>query len=123
MLVVDDNDIAREALLATVKALGWKGQAVSSGQAALKHLRNCPTYDLLLIDWQMPEMDGLEASRRIRAGTKVANAPIVIMVTGFKHELLSQASDVTAVDAVLTKPVTTSSLSTPWGGSRANVPV
>ncbi len=98
VLVVDDNDIAREALLATVKALGWNGRAVSSGQAALKHLRNCPNYDLLLIDWQMPKMDGLEASRRIRAGTKVASAPIIIMVTGFEHELISQASDVTAVE-------------------------
>ena len=110
VLVVDDNEIACEALLATIKALGWEGQAVASGKAALERLRSCPSYDLLLVDWQMPELNGLETSRRIRAETKAANAPIVIMVTGFKHELLLREPDVSAVDAVLTKPVTASSL-------------
>jgi PAS domain S-box-containing protein len=110
VLIVDDNEIAREALMATIKALGWKGEAVASGKAALKRLRKRPSCDLLLIDWQMPQLDGLETSRRIRAETRADNAPIVIMVTGFKHELFLRELDVTTVDAVLTKPVTASSL-------------
>jgi hypothetical protein len=110
VLIADDNAIAREALASTVKALGWRGETVESGQAVLGHLKANPFYDVLLIDWQMPEMNGLEVSRRIREEVPLAEAPIVIMVTGFNRDLALQAPDIDTVDAVLIKPVTASSL-------------
>ncbi len=110
VLIVDDNDIARRALSSTIEALGWSSETAASGQAALDRLRSCPSYDLLLIDWQMPGMDGLETCRRIRAETTADKTPVVIMVTSFKSEFSKYALDADAVDAVLTKPLTTSSL-------------
>jgi signal transduction histidine kinase/CheY-like chemotaxis protein len=111
VLVVDDNDAARDALLSMVRGLGWSGATADSGVAAIEHLRAHPAYDLLLMDWQMPGMDGLEASRRIRAETAAGRTPIVIMVTGHDRDLLRGLPDgEAAVDAVLTKPVTPSML-------------
>ncbi|WP_130473007.1 ATP-binding protein, partial [Candidatus Magnetaquicoccus inordinatus] len=110
VLVVDDDMIAREALASIVKILGWNGEEVDSGYAALEHLRDHLPYDVLLLDWKMPGMDGLETSRRIRATTPHQRSPLVIMVTAYHREVVLQSSSSEWVDAVLMKPVTPSSL-------------
>ncbi|MBF0423557.1 MAG: response regulator, partial [Magnetococcales bacterium] len=110
VLIAEDNDIARGALSATVQSLGWQENSVTSGKEAITHLRQRPDYDVLLIDWQMPDLDGLETARRIRSETPVDSAPIVIMVTGFNRPFVLQNPNVSMVDAVLTKPVTASVL-------------
>ncbi|MBF0422255.1 MAG: response regulator [Magnetococcales bacterium] len=110
VLIVDDNDIARDALASTVEGLGWMSQTVESGQSAVELLHDHSSYDVLLIDWKMPGMDGLEASRRIRADTPAGEAPIIIMVTSFNREMVEQNPDINMVDIVLTKPVTASFL-------------
>ncbi|MBF0095912.1 MAG: response regulator [Magnetococcales bacterium] len=110
VLVVDDDSIAREALTSIVKILGWCGEEVDSGYAALDHLRDHMPYDVLLVDWKMPGMDGLETSRRIRATSTHQRTPLVIMVTAYHREVVLHSSNSAWVDAVLMKPVTPSSL-------------
>jgi signal transduction histidine kinase/CheY-like chemotaxis protein/HPt (histidine-containing phosphotransfer) domain-containing protein len=117
ILVADDSDVARENLALTARAMGWAPTLTDSGEAALGKVRGrlqdaAQSYDVLLLDWKMPGLDGLETARAVRRTLDDTQPPpIVLMVTAFsRDELLRQASDVDLVDGVLTKPVTSSSL-------------
>ncbi|MBF0423298.1 MAG: response regulator [Magnetococcales bacterium] len=111
VLVADDDEISRTSLTSIVKILGWNGTVVPSGPAAIEQLQQRPTAcDVLLIDWRMPEMDGLETCRIIRSSGRTSKVPIIIMVTGHHREMVLSSADVGMVDAVLMKPVTPSTL-------------
>lgn len=118
VLVADDSDVARENLALTARAMGWAPTLTDSGEALLGKLSSRmrdagqPNYDVLLLDWKMPGLNGLETARAVRRTIDAGQPlPIVLMVTAFsRDELLRQANDVDLVDGVLTKPVTSSSL-------------
>ena len=115
VLVADDNATARAMLSDTIKSMGWQVDVVDSGQDAVSktmtRLRHNLYYDLYLLDWKMPGMDGLAAARAIReASSPQAQPPIVIMVTAHARDEVLNAPDAEMVDAVITKPVTPSTL-------------
>ena len=110
LLVVDDNPASLEMLTALVTELGWQADQAHSGTEAIERVkRQHPAYDAVLMDWRMPEMNGLEAARRIQqyAGEQ-GPQPTIIMVTAHGREVL--AGQHSAGDApfanFLTKPVT-----------------
>ncbi len=119
VLIADDHELARQVLRQTAQGLGWRARTVESGEAALASLEEAEdsAYDVLVLDWRMPGLDGLETARRIRAqhgpdgaATPGRHWPIIVMVTAYdRSELRGQDTDA-LVDAVLTKPVTASSL-------------
>ena len=109
VLVVDDNATARDLLSAMLGAFLCRIDAVASGEAALAALDAAATagdpYRLVLMDWQMPGMDGLETTRRIRQQPATAGVPTIIMVTAFRREqVFAEAADV-PLDGFLSKPV------------------
>ena len=114
VLIADDHDIARELLKMTAESLGWTPEAVASGSEALERARfrvaEHQPYDVLLVDWKMPGMDGLATSKAIRQQADFDRSPIVIMVTAFSREDVLSSPDAPAVDGVLVKPVTASAL-------------
>ncbi|WP_051241688.1 hybrid sensor histidine kinase/response regulator [Azohydromonas australica] len=114
VLIADDSAVAREALHKTAEHLGWKADMVASGSAAvdavLARRARRAMADVVLLDWQMPDMDGLAVARAIRQAGNGVREPIVVMVTAFSREELQAHPDSRLVDAVLPKPVTTSSL-------------
>ncbi|MBY0573996.1 MAG: response regulator [Undibacterium sp.] len=115
ILIVDDHLMAREVLRTMVESMGWQSDCVSSGEEALQRLQHAdsPAYQVVLMDWRMPVMDGLEATRRIRQlGRGQAAAPVVIMVTAHGRDLLTQNShsDIELIDGFLEKPITASML-------------
>ena len=110
VMIVDDNEAARESLLAGVRNLGWEGTALSTGKEALAAMKGGADPDLLLIDWRMPGMDGLETARRMKGPPLSARAPVVVMVTGFGREELQNAPHAAMADAILIKPVTETAL-------------
>ena len=114
VLVADDNAIARENLVSTALSIGWRATSVDSGKAALQQVserseRNQP-FDVLLIDWKMPDMDGLATAGALRRDIKGERLPIVIMATAYSRDELTRHPEIDLVDATLNKPVTSSGL-------------
>ncbi len=77
VLVVEDHAVSREVARAQLEKLGYSATAVEGGAAALAALER-GGYDLVLMDCEMPEMDGFETTRRIRASGRAA-VPIVAL--------------------------------------------
>ncbi len=114
VLIADDNAHSLEILADMLRGLGLAPTAVNCGSEALAALkagvRSHQAYDLLLIDWRMPGMDGIETARRLRADGELAQVPAVLMVTGFGREEILQSAEQLGLAAVLIKPVTRSAM-------------
>ncbi|MCC6074873.1 response regulator [Pseudomonas sp. GCM10022188] len=127
VLVVDDNATAREILSGMARSFGIEVDAVDNGSAALRMLveaeQKALPYDLVLMDWRMPEMDGVETVRRMHS-TQLAHTPSVIMVTAFGREEVRGETERqgVALPVVLTKPVTPSTLLEAIGSVLGNLP-
>lgn len=108
VLVVDDNAIAREILTQQLTFLGFRVQAVDSGQKALEVLennKNKEPYALVFMDWRMPEMDGLMTAQNILKNNNLGHPPLIIMVTAFGREKVMEAAEDIGIDGFLMKPV------------------
>ncbi|MDR2455709.1 MAG: response regulator [Deltaproteobacteria bacterium] len=110
-MVIDDNSTALEIIRDALLREGLEVAVFSSGQEALDRLKSGgPEPDLLLVDWKMPEMDGLETIRNIQKDGVLKKSPVIVMVTAYdRYEVLGSAKGL-GVKKVLTKPVTSSHL-------------
>ena len=112
VLVVDDNQTAKEILQEYLAAMNFQVDTAESGQAAIDAVL-CSTvnpYSLVLMDWQMPEMDGIEAARRIKNELRLVKPPAIVMVTSFDREEVYAQAQRYDLDGVMIKPVTPSHL-------------
>ncbi len=109
VLVVDDNRTAQDILRTSLTAMAFQVVTVDSGRAALEELGKRP-YDLVILDWRMPELDGVETVRRIKSELHLATVPKILMATAYgREEVISQAEDLN-LDGFLIKPVSDSIL-------------
>ena len=115
VLVVDDNAVNRTILEEGLTPWGAKVILASSGEEALHILKNAVTrgekIDIALIDFQMPEMDGLELVRRIRAAAEIKNSNLMVLSSVDDGELAQTFRRLDVID-VLAKPVRLGQLKT-----------
>ncbi|QZA77052.1 response regulator [Deefgea tanakiae] len=78
ILLVEDNEVNQELAVDILTQAGMKVDVANNGQEALNQLA-AHRYDAVLMDWQMPIMDGFEATRRIREDARFVNLPIIAM--------------------------------------------
>lgn len=105
-LIVDDDITACEHAAMVLKRIGVESEYVLSGEDALsmikKHSDPAP-FNLLLIDWKMPGMDGIELTRQIRKNTRSEDVTIILTTYNW-YEIMEEAV-IAGVDAFLAKPI------------------
>ena len=112
-LVVDDNAQAREILTDALRVFALRSESVSSGEDAIREIAAADPkdpYRLVLIDWHMPGMDGLETSRIIKRNDRLQHIPKIVMVTAFGREDIQAKAEEIGIDSYLLKPVNSSVL-------------
>lgn len=107
-LIVDDHPGSREILSEYLKAISLAPVSVSSAEEGIELLEKDKTFDLVLMDWKMPGMNGLEASRIIKAKKKGDDLTPILLVTAYGQEV--SRDDKAYIDEVIQKPVTISSV-------------
>jgi CheY-like chemotaxis protein len=107
ILVIDDNEAASIVLVDLLEHMGLEVMAAASGEAALECIQQQAVvgkpFELLLIDWQLSGIDGVETARRI----KELNIPLahMVMVTGYDTDSLLPLAAAIGINQVLLKPV------------------
>ncbi len=105
VLLVDDVSSTRQVTQRMLEQLGQRAEGVRSGAEALEAVRRQP-YDLVLMDVQMPEMDGLEAVRRIRADGGLRPQPRVVAMSASRAASDVEHAREAGMDGYVVKPVT-----------------
>ncbi len=112
VLIIDDDPVACEHARLVLEKSGIASETVQSGKEAiemvkLRHARHDP-YNLILVDWQMPEMDGVETTREIRK--IVGNESAIIILTAYKWDDILDEAVQAGVDSFIAKPLFASNL-------------
>ena len=107
VLVIDDDPIACEHAQLVLGQVGVNCEKAMSGEEGLqmvkvRHARREP-YNLILVDWRMPDMDGVETTRQIRAA--VGNETPVIILTSYNWDEIADEAKVAGVDTFVAKPL------------------
>ena len=113
VLVVDDSAVSRKVLEKMLNAFSVNVTTMNSGVSALAELHATSAnkrYDLVITDWDMPGMNGMEICEKIKADTQLQQIPL-IMITAFDKDgaLFHQAEQI-GIDAFLTQPVNPTTL-------------
>ncbi|NOY50086.1 MAG: response regulator [Chlorobi bacterium] len=111
VLLCDDNASARLVVSSILKSFSFKPEEFDNGTSLIKKLESAmeEEFRLLILDWQMPGMDGIEAAKRINSSKKITHKPKIILLTAYS-ETNFEEMELTGIDAILYKPVTNSIL-------------
>ena len=113
VLIVDDNASAREILSNIVESFGLQVDTCNSGETAISLIKDAcklNPYKLVLMDWKMPNMSGIEASKLIQNDNTLSDVPAIIMVTAYGRDDVTKSDMDVDINGFLTKPITASSL-------------
>ncbi|MFH1568574.1 MAG: response regulator [Gemmatimonadota bacterium] len=104
LLLVEDNQTNQEIALLLLERLAYRADVAANGVEALEALRRQP-YDAVLMDVQMPEMDGLEATRRVRRELAAASQPRIVAMTANAMQEDREECLAAGMDDYLSKPI------------------
>lgn len=105
-MVVDDSRAIRMILTRTLTAMGWQVCEAANGKEAINVLESSPeAINLVLVDWNMPEMNGLEFVRRVRHDNRYDNTKLMMVTTETQVEQMMTALEAGANEYVM-KPFT-----------------
>lgn len=113
-LVVEDSTVDQKVILNSAEKLGLKCSVVSNGVDAIESLKNQDQdqpFDLVLLDYKLPNLDGLTASKHIKKELELEHLPKIFLLSAYhKDEIFSIHDEKTIIDGFLTKPVLASDL-------------
>ncbi len=110
-LVVDDSPTSRDIFQKMLESFTFQVTLADSGEAGLKEIEKSlagPSYDIVVMDWKMPDMDGFEAARRIKHDPRLSRLPVVILVSAYGREEILWRAESAGLDAFLIKPISPS---------------
>jgi CheY-like chemotaxis protein/HPt (histidine-containing phosphotransfer) domain-containing protein len=113
VLVVDDNATSRDILQEMLESFTFAVTVAASGPEGITELENANAakpFELVIIDWKMPGMDGVEASKLIKNHKGLIKIPAIIMVTAYGREEVMQQAEQVGLEGFLLKPVSASML-------------
>jgi signal transduction histidine kinase len=108
ILAVDDAEETREYFHQTATKLGIACNAASDGEEALASIARTGGYDIYFIDWKMPDMDGIELSRRIRS--QFGSEPIIVITSSAEWSEIREEALGAGVSRFIQKPLSMSSI-------------
>ncbi|MBF0121392.1 MAG: response regulator [Desulfobacterales bacterium] len=113
VLVVDDNPSAREILSDALESFSFEVSQAASGNEALSEIESTMEkrpYQLIIMDWKMPGMDGIETATKIKSNSRLSKIPSILMVTAYGKDDIRGQAESSGIDAFLVKPVSRSLL-------------
>jgi CheY-like chemotaxis protein len=113
VLVVDDSATSRNILQDILESFSFEVTLTTSAEEGLEEIQRADTdhpYELVLMDWKMPGMDGLEASEHIKYHQALSKIPAIILVTAYGREDIMQRTEQLGLEGFLLKPVSPSVL-------------
>ncbi|UCG08795.1 MAG: response regulator, partial [Desulfobacterales bacterium] len=113
VLVVDDNATSRGIFQEMLESFSFDVTLAASGQEGLTELEKASEsqpFELVIMDWKMTGMDGIEASKRIKNHKSLSKIPAIVMVTAYGREEIMQKAEAVGLEGFLLKPVSPSML-------------
>ena len=113
VLVVDDNATSREILQDILESFSFEVFLAASGEEALEEIERADKdqpFEIVIMDWKMPGLDGIQTSRRIKNHQKLTKIPAIVLVTAYGREEIMRQADEIGLDGFLLKPVNSSVL-------------
>ena len=100
VLVVDDDEFTCDAIRRLLSRMGYTTACAHSGSDALNLLQDIKP-DIIVLDWMMPQMDGLEVLRKLRADPKTKDVPVLVYSAADDAAMQKQAAKLGAQEIVL----------------------
>lgn len=112
ILLVAAREESRGLLAETIQAWGWQVEVQSSAQQAISRLKqdDLPIIDVVILDWRLPDMNGVEATVALKAAAPARALSVIMMVNVYHHDQMLREAFADQVDSVLLRPVTGSAL-------------
>ena len=108
VLLVDDDEILLETAKDTLHSIGVEADTANNGQEAIDMVSGPADYQVVLLDCKMPEMDGIEVARRIRA--KIGNEVPILLISAYDTSDMEDASKEAGINGFISKPLFRSKL-------------
>lgn len=104
LLIVDDSDVIRSELQSLIKGEGYEVSVAASGNEGYSTAMEQGPFDLIITDYNMPGMNGIEMVHKLRQDGKYAQTPVLVLTTESSTELRKKGQEV-GVRAWLVKPI------------------
>ena len=111
VLVVDDSSTMRRVVEQILEVLGHEAVPAADGATALEALRSTDAIELILLDWNMPEMSGIQFLRKVKADPDLQEIPVIMLTTESERRKMIDAIEAGAKH-YLTKPFQPETLAT-----------
>ena len=110
-LVVDDNATSREIFQSMLESFSFDVTLAASGEEGLEEIGKSVggrPYDIVVMDWKLPGIDGIEASKRIKKDSRLARIPLILLVSAYSREEIIWRAEAAGLDGFLIKPINAS---------------